>query len=194
MVYLIPMVNDMGKYSKFLVLASIILIFGKIAFSQDLSDIDFLNDNKKIDSDTKKDQALQLPKTGVLATSQAGTGRVTASGAWGDEGVTSGTSAPISGSVSQLGWNEWVMKVFNSSQDDYRVTVRVVQYGDHGKQISAPSFTLTLKAGQSAQRTIKSSPLVKNCSLEMRNWKNLSEEKRKQEKGNSTTVEGTVEE
>lgn len=188
------MVKFMKKSLKFLVLNLIILAFSENAFSQDLSDIDFLNDDKKVESDTKKSQTPQLPKTGLLATSQSGSGSMSTGSAWGDQGITSSGGAPISGSVSQAGWNEWLIKVFNTSQDDYRVTVRVVQYGDKGKQIGAPSFTFTLKAGQSAQRSIKSSPLVKNCSLEMRNWKNLSEEKRNQEGEHDTTVEGTVEE
>ncbi len=87
---------------------------------------------------------------------------------------------PISGSVSKHG-NDLVVKVFNNSEDKYRVTFKLIQYGDRGNKVKSDSFSYTLDGGESRERTYKRRSTTKHEELKVENWRKLGGSKPKDE-------------
>lgn len=155
------------------------------------SDADSSTPNSKIEKKKK------LPKSGILSSSVS-TGAVTNNipQTWGSDSDTSGTEAPIAGSVSRMNPSSWQMKVFNQSKDTYSINVSVIQRDDRGSQVKTDSYSYTLKPGQNESRTVSAGNNSTNAVLELRSFTNLSERQRQREKklksdsasaGNGTT-------
>lgn len=118
-----------------------------------------------------------LPQSGTLsATSSAGTSAEVPN-PWGGVSLDDGKPNPISGSVSKVSANQWMMKVFNNSQDPYSVSLEVEQLDTSGRRARSDYFSYTLKAGASAQQPISASPQTRDMRLNLRSWKNLAKKK-----------------
>jgi len=137
------------------------------------------------------DQALadqserELPKRGTLsATFQGGDEGIAVPSPWGAEEsdmFTDGTT-PVSGSVSRgMSGNEWVARLFNNSQDRFSVDVEVVQYNDRRQNVKSDSFSTTLQPGQRVERTFQARSNSHQAELNLRSWRNLSQEQRDRE-------------
>ncbi len=138
------------------------------------------NDPPKVEG-KKKDP---LPKSGTLSRSMSkGYQSTNVDMPWNKKNIGAGleVEAPISGSVSKLSSTQWVAKVFNNTEDTYTADLKVVQRNDRGVPIKSDSFTMTLKGKQSDSRFISATPATDDASLELVNWKNLSESKKKKE-------------
>lgn len=130
----------------------------------------------------------ELPDYGTLSASKASRGAgVTADGPWGEPDPLSRESAPITGSVSNMGGGRWQAKVFNNSQDPYSVSVAVRQFDSRGSVQKTDSFSFNLKAGESAQRDVSSGAGVTDCRLELVHWRNLAPKKKEEPASDATT-------
>jgi hypothetical protein len=117
----------------------------------------------------------ELPKSGTLAGSLvSGYDSKAVDMPWGEE-VGDKEAPPISGSVSRVGPNQWVARIFNNTPDRYSVDLEVVQIGESGARVRSDYFSYTLKPGETAERPVRTGANVAQCTLNLRNWKNLSE-------------------
>ena len=116
----------------------------------------------------------ELPKSGSLSSTVSGVydSRVVP-GPWGGVDPSGESSSPISGSVSRVSANKWVMKVFNNSDDTYSVNLAVHQFNLTGSKIKSDSFSYNLKPGESAQRDITSLAQTEQCSLDLVSWRKI---------------------
>lgn len=122
--------------------------------------------------------ATPLPKSGSLSVSTSGgQSGVSAPSPWGDGDVIGGSS-PISGSVSRVDGATWKLFIQNSSDDTYTANVEVVQKNDRGSRVKGDSFSYTLKPKAKESRTIASAVNASSAELNLRNWRNLSQEKK----------------
>ncbi len=130
-----------------------------------------------------EEQVRELPKSGLLAGSGSGAfGGTEIDGVWGDDSIDGKeSSAPIGGSVSNLGKGNWLARVTNSSEDKYRVSVVVEQFSNANKKLKSTPMTLTLKAGETVERKIKASQSTAHCKLQLRNWKKYEKKKSSEE-------------
>jgi|GEM_PF-2876108 len=139
----------------------------------------------------------ELPKQGSLsATFQGGDEGVAIPGPWGAEesDIFSEDKSPISGSVSRgMRGSEWVAKLFNNSQDRFSVDVEVVQYDDRERVVKRDSFSTTLSAGQSVERTFSARSNSHQGELNLRSWKNLSQQQRDREAARKAAEEQSAE-
>ena len=114
-----------------------------------------------------------LPQKGTLAgTTSGGYGRTAVPGVWGsDDGNMDGEKSPVSASVSRVGNTDWLVKVFNNSADDYRLTMELVQVGDNGKTVKAEPFGVSLRAKQKMERNFRMHTLASNAFVNVKSWK-----------------------
>lgn len=89
---------------------------------------------------------------------------------------------PVSGSVSRISDREWRMFIGNNSEDTYSVSLRVLQKNDRGDVLKSDSYSYTLKAKQTEQRSVSSRIGVTNAELVLESWKNLSAKSREKQK------------
>ena len=82
--------------------------------------------------------------------------------------------APVSGSVSKISDREWRMRLFNNTDDDYSVDVKVQQNNASGNTLKYDNFSYRLKAKQSVERSVSSTPATADAQLVLLNWKNLT--------------------
>lgn len=123
---------------------------------------------------TTAEKKPELPKSGSLSTSgDFGYRRSAVGGEWGGTDQQGKDVAPISGSVSKLSDNEWVMKAFNNSKDTYSVSLEVAQYGVNGQRLKGDFFSYTLRPSQNVERKISASPSTKSCDLKLQSWKKI---------------------
>jgi len=134
----------------------------------------------------------ELPQSGSLSSSRIGGGEgVAVEGAWGGVEPFAAEKNPITGSVSRRNVRDWIMKVFNNSEDTYRVTVAVVQLDKGNKKLKSNTYSYTLKGGESKEREFTARPGTEQCALELKNWKNLTPPKPEgQEEGAATPAAG----
>ena len=127
----------------------------------------------------------ELPRSGTLSTTfQAGDEGIAVPAPWGAEesDMFDGGSTPVSGSVSRaMSGNEWIAKLFNNSGDRYSVDVEVVQYNDRQQTVKSDSFSTTLQPGQRMERTFQGRSNSHQAVLNLRSWRNLSQEQRDRE-------------
>ncbi len=117
----------------------------------------------------------ELPKTGNLSTSSiSGAASATFPDPFGAVDPSGKEESPITGSVSRLTADEWVMKVFNNSKNAYSVIVDVVQRDDRGSEVRRDSYTYMLKPESSEQRKVPAGVGAKEAELNLRNWKDLT--------------------
>ncbi len=118
----------------------------------------------------------ELPKTGTLSgTYMGGNEGVAVPGQWGEKDILSDKQPPITGSVSQRNREEWIMKVFNNTIDDYSVGVKVIQFDKRGNKTKSDNFSYRLKAGESKERSIRARSNTETAELELTNWKQLTD-------------------
>jgi hypothetical protein len=133
-----------------------------------------------------------LPKSGNLATSSvSGAASAAIPDPFGEVDPSGRQISPITGSVSRSNADQWIVKIFNNSKQEYAVTVDVVQragrsgdgaYGAlGGSEVRRDSFSLTLKSGSFSERRVPAGVGAKEVELNLRSWKNLS--KREQRAG-----------
>lgn len=135
----------------------------------------------------------ELPRQGSLSVS-AGTG---GAGNFGYEmpwGSDNEGSAPISGSVSRMGQDSWVMKVFNNSEDTYSVNLRVIQSSERNATLKTDSFSYTLKPGQNAERTLRAAPNSARGELRLDSWKKIGGKKKDKAEETAGTADVQAEE
>lgn len=121
------------------------------------------------------ESADDLPKSGVLSASGAGGPRGwNLSEPWGGVDAQGAERSPISGSVSRQNDREWVMRLFNNSEDPYAVTVQVKLFGSTGGALRSETFSYSLKPGASADRVIRAPTGVSEGQLSLLSWKNLA--------------------
>ena len=96
---------------------------------------------------------------------------------WGENVLSEEPTSPITGSVSRVSPGQWVMRVFNNSEDRYSVNLEVAQYNIRGAKIKGDSFSYTLKPKETAERPINAESSTDRCELNLKSWKNLSEKK-----------------
>ena len=113
-----------------------------------------------------------FPQTGILAGTSSGGYGGTSIGGWAQEDQRE--PAPISASVSRAGRDEWQVGVFNNSEDKYRVGIEVIQLGERGRRLKGTSMSLSLKPGDSVQRTVRQANGAIDAQVKLRNWKNLT--------------------
>jgi|GEM_PF-1810736 len=131
-----------------------------------------------------KEKKEELPKSGVLSRS-LGTGyqSTNVDMPWGSDGKDSAGGAasgrpPISGSVSKVSPAQWLMRVFNNSEDSYSVNLRVIQRDMRGTVLKSDSFSYNLRPGQKAERSISSYRNTADAELNLVSWKKLSPPKK----------------
>jgi hypothetical protein len=122
------------------------------------------------ENDPEKD----LPKRGVLSsTNVGGYGSREVDEPWGFDDSGRET-APITGSVSRQG-GRWVARIFNNHPDNtYSADVQVNLFNRNGTKVQSGSFSLTLKPGQSVERTVSGPANVESANVELKGWKNLT--------------------
>jgi hypothetical protein len=115
----------------------------------------------------------ELAGSGTLAGSATGGfGATNVPSVWGDkDGYGDGGSSPISGSVSKVDKSTWLLKVFNNSEDQFKVNLEVVQFDIRNKKVKSDNYYYPLKGKQSIERKIKSFPTAVNAAVNLKNWK-----------------------
>ena len=142
--------------------------------------------------DKKEERKRELQKTGTLASARGGSGYEGVNvGVWGqdDKDLYSEAAAPITGSVSQLNKREWVVKVFNNSEDRYSITLRVDEMNKAGKKIDYSTYSAVLAGGEKWERKFNARENTKQAELQLTSWKNLDEKKRKAEEAKKKAEE-----
>lgn len=120
-----------------------------------------------------------LPKSGSLATSFTGGASGSTSTSWGQD-VLEKSAAPLGGSVSRSG-TSWVAKVFNNSKDSFSADVKLVQINARGGSARNDYFSVSLRPGQSSERTYSVANGAVSANLELSGWKKLGGQEKKPE-------------
>jgi hypothetical protein len=125
----------------------------------------------------------ELPKSGNLSTSlKTGSASAGVPEPFGGDDISGERLAPITGSVSRASKDNWTMKVFNNTKDEYSVDLDVIQVDTSGKQVKFDSYSYRLKPGESQQEQISAGIDARDAMLNLRNWRNLSQERRDRDK------------
>lgn len=128
----------------------------------------------------------KLPSSGNLSTSlKSGAAVAEIPEPFGGDDISGDRLAPITGSVSRATRDSWSMKVFNNTKDEYSVDVDVFQLNTSGQTVKTDSFSYNLKPGASEQEKLSAGIGARDAELNLRRWRNLSEEKRKRAKENA---------
>ncbi|WKZ57052.1 MAG: hypothetical protein QY326_10015 [Bdellovibrionota bacterium] len=141
-------------------------------------------------AEVSKPKAKELPQSGVLSESATAGTRAEVANPWGDVGLGGDDAAPISGSISRGKGNNWIMKVFNNSEDPYTVNLEVEQLTANGTRARSDYYSYTLKGGANAEQPISATPQVKDMRLKLRNWKNLAPKKEEAAPKDAPKAEG----
>ena len=115
------------------------------------------------------------PQKGTLAgTASGGYGGIAMDGVWGSkDGSMDGEGTPVSASVSKAGTAEWVVKVFNNSEDQYRLSLELTQIGESGRVVKSDPFATILRGGQNLQRIFLMHPAAVNATVSVKSWKKV---------------------
>ena len=117
----------------------------------------------------------EVPKTGTLSSSvSGGHGTAEVDLPW-QENVFSDERPPLTGSVSRIGAQQWIAKLFNNSEDRYSVSAEVAQYNAKGVKIKSDSYSVVLKPKEVNEREIRGELYTDRANLNLRSWKNLSQ-------------------
>jgi len=115
-------------------------------------------------------EEIDLPSAGTLFSTSTGSTNRIVNAPWG--GINSGgrISAPITGSVSRTAPREWTVRVTNSSEDEYSVSLELVQYRTAGPRVTSDNFSYTLKPGQSVDRQVRAHINATEVDLNINRW------------------------
>ena len=115
-----------------------------------------------------------LPSTGRLAgSSVGGYGHTGFEGAWGGENLDGKEASPISASVSRESNKNWTVNVFNNSEDEYRLSLVVEQVDERSKRLKSNPISVTLKGGQSVERSLRGHVLASHATVNLKRWKKV---------------------
>ena len=118
-----------------------------------------------------------LPSTGRLAgSSVGGYGHTGFEGAWGGENLDGKEASPISASVSRDSRKDWTVSVFNNSEDEYRLSLLVEQLNERSKRLKSNPLSLTLKAGESVERSVRGHVMASHATVNLTRWKKVEKE------------------
>ena len=132
-------------------------------------------------AEEKKDKP--LPKSGSLSTNISGiTGNKAVPGPWGGVDTSGEDASPISGSVSKLSKERWVVKLFNNSENTFSVDVAVTQLDRNGSSVKKDNYSYTLMPKQSVERSVTASPQTEQANLELVKWKKIGGDKEEKKK------------
>ena len=132
-----------------------------------------------------------LPTSGNLSTSiKSGAAEAENPQPFGGEDVSGDIVAPITGSVSRLSRDTWIMKVFNNTKDEYSVDVDVIQLNTSGSTVKTDSFSYRLKPGESEEESISTGLGARDAELNLRRWRNLSAERRQRDAADKSDGQG----
>jgi hypothetical protein len=121
----------------------------------------------------------KLPKSGLLAsTSVTGAGNTVVTDAFGGEDLTGTDVAPITGSVSRKGSENFTFRVFNNTKDTYSFSVSLRQRDDNGSVVKYGSFSFQLKGGESDSRDVQRGFNASGADLTLDSYKNVSAQRR----------------
>lgn len=117
----------------------------------------------------------ELPKSGLLSSSaSSGYGSRATDLPFGGLDLDGRDAAPVSGSVSKLGGDRYVARLFNNTKDEpISVSAEVVQVNRSGTRVRSDSFSTTLAPGQKYERQISAASSVADVQLALRSWKSL---------------------
>jgi len=140
-----------------------------------------------------EEEEKEYAPTGTLSSSFIGSEGTSVDGPWGGASLDSEDSNPLSGSVSKGKKGAWIARIFNNSEDRYKVNLEVVQYDKNRKVLARNNLSYVLKSGESKERSIRGRISTQSAELKIRSWKNLSarkkeletKEKPKMEKGSA---------
>lgn len=139
-------------------------------------------------AEEQKKAKKELTKSGVLSqTRSGGTAATEVDVPWGTD-VLKDKPAPISGSVSRVGPRDWMLRVFNNTEDTYSASLEVVQMARGGNRLKSDHYSYTLKPKQKVERKFSTLQTVTDCSLNLTKWKNLSGDKKKAAEMKKTAV------
>lgn len=132
-----------------------------------------------------EDSKEKEPRLGNLA----GSGVTNANGSRGYVGADAfgEDKNPITGSMSKKS-NSCVLKVFNNSDDRYSASVAGIGMDKDGKVTKRDTFSFTLGAKQSSERSMTVGSNTTNCSLELTSARNLSPKKDDAENKETATI------
>lgn len=123
-----------------------------------------------IPASTKK--PLDLPKTGVLATSMVAGGEgAQVDMPWGSGNEIGNLPSPILGSIMKREGG-WVVRLSNASKDrTLSVNVELAQYNGQGRKVKSDPFSYSLTPGAKTERMVTGVDGVRKVELLLTGWK-----------------------
>ena len=117
------------------------------------------------------EQEIELPKQGRLAgTVSGGLGGLDAVGPWlGKDDSDKKAAAPLNASLNRNA-DKWVLRVSNSSKDQYTASIKVTQTDATGRTVRTSPFSISLRAGESTERTFRAHPSATNAVADLTRW------------------------
>lgn len=117
------------------------------------------------------EKKIELPKQGRLAgTVSGGLGDLGAVGPWlGKDDSDEKAEAPLNASLNRNG-DKWVLRVSNSSKDQYTASIKVTQSDASGRTVRSSPFSVSLRAGESTERTFRAHPSAANAVADLTRW------------------------
>ena len=131
----------------------------------------------------EEEEEYEFPQSGRLAGKVSGGLKMDALGPWmgkqKDKGAGS-SEKPLTASINKAN-GRWVVRVLNKSEDYYTASLKVVQIDSAGRNIRTNPFSVSLRAGQSVERTFVSSPRTSTAAVDLVRWTVKKKEKPKKE-------------
>lgn len=126
------------------------------------------------DSGEKKEG---LPSSGRLAgSSVGGYGHTGFEGAWGGENLTGENASPVSASVNRQDKQNWLVRVFNNSEDEYKLNLLIEQKDDTSRRLKSNPLSVSLKAGEAFERSIRAHVLAAHATVNLTRWSKIEKE------------------
>jgi hypothetical protein len=117
------------------------------------------------------------PVVGVLATtSTSGASTRAIQGEFGGEGLFTGESQPILGSLSKQGAEHWSVSLKNTTDDRFTVFLDLRQIDSSNRVLSSSSFSVELKPKASERRSFMRASGASGAELSLRRYRNKTEE------------------
>jgi hypothetical protein len=136
-----------------------------------------------------------LPQSGTLAlTSSGGPGNNAQIDMWAPVAIGDSElkGPPLSASVSKVGVQDWLMKLFNNTPDTVTAQLRLTQLSKSGSQVKSTSFLYTLRGNQSIERRVSALPITVDCRLDLQGW-TVQEAAKQEKEATSGEAETTAE-
>ena len=125
-------------------------------------------------AEVRKDK--DLPKSGSLSSTRM-TGQVSNAvpEPFGVVDPSGREVSPITGSVSRVDNDTWIMKVFNnSSTETYTVDVEVLQRDERGSVVKRDAYSYTLQPKATTSREVSSALHVRAADLNLTKYRNVT--------------------